>query len=185
VIGVDCDAGLVKALNGRAKGLALRAEIADARNFQLSSEFGLALAPMQLVQLLGGAEQRVACLRCVASHLRPGARVALAIVELMPGLQAGGSPLPDICEVEGWAYSSLPIETRVGADSIFIRRLRQVVSPTGELSEEVIEIGLRPLSAELLESEGVAAGLIASGRREIPATDANVGSTVILLEKAP
>ncbi len=53
----------------------------------------------------------------------------------------------------------------------------------GKLSEEVDEVRLRRLFAELLEREGIAAGLAPVGRREIPATEAHVGSTVILLER--
>ena len=146
-------------------------------------EFGLALAPMQLVQLLAGAEERVDCLRCVAAHLGPGGIAALAIVERLPPLGWGALSSPMSREVDGWVYSSLPIETGVEADSIVIRRLRQAVSPEGEMSEEVDEVRLRRLSAETLEREAVEAGLVPVGRREIPATDAHVGSTAVLLER--
>ena len=70
----------------------------------------------------------------------------------------------------------------VDAGAIVVRRLRQTVSPDGELSDEVDEIRLQVLSAETLEREAVEAGLAPVGRREIPATDAHVGSTVVLLE---
>ncbi len=159
------------------------AEIGDARGFELEGELGLVLAPMQLVQLFAGAEERVDCLRCVAAHLRSGGRAALAIVERMPAPEAGGAALPDVHEIDGWVYSSLPIDAKVDADSIVVRRLRQTVSPQGELSDEVDEVRLQRLSAQLLEREGVAAGLTPAARREIPATDAHVGSTVVLLER--
>jgi SAM-dependent methyltransferase len=182
VTGLDVDAALLAAFGERAAELPAEMELGDAREFELGREFGLVLAPMQLVQLFAGAEERVECLRCVAGHLRPGGRAALAIVEEMPA--AGeGAPLPDVREVDGWVYSSLPIETRAEDGSIVVRRLRQVVSPEGELSEGVDEVGLRRLPAGTLEREGVGAGLAPAGRREIPATDAHVGSTVVLLER--
>jgi SAM-dependent methyltransferase len=183
ITGLDCDAALIAAFGERAAGLPVRAEIGDARDFELQGELGLVLAPMQLMQLFTGAEERVDCLRCVARHLRSGGRAALAIVERMQALEAGSASLPDVCEVDGWVYSSLPIDARVDADSIIVRRLRQTVSPEGKLSEEVDEVRLRRLFAELLEREGIAAGLAPVGRREIPATEAHVGSTVILLER--
>ena len=113
---------------------------------------------MQLVQLFASAGERVDCLRCVEAHLRPGGIAALAIVELMPEPQTEVAPLPDVREVDGWVYSSLPIETGVDADSIVVRRLRQTVSPDGELSDEVDEIRLVSLGRRQLEPEAVAAG---------------------------
>ncbi len=183
VTGLDRDAVLLAAFGERAAGLPVGAELGDAAGFELGGEFGLALVPMQLVQLLGGAEERLDCLRCVSSHLRAGGRAALAIVEQLPLPEAGGAPRPDVREVDEWVYSSLPIEARVNSDSILVRRLRQTVSPEGGLSDEVNEVRLRRLSAGTLEREGVAAGLTPVGRRRIPATDAHVGSTAVLLER--
>jgi hypothetical protein len=101
----------------------------------------------------------------------------------MPAPEADAAPLPDVREVDGWVYSSLPIDTRVDAGGILVRRLRQVVSPSGESSDEIDEIRLRHLSAEALEQEALEAGLAPAGRCEIPATEAHVGSIVLLIEK--
>jgi hypothetical protein len=81
-------------------------------------------------------------------------------------------------------YSSLPIEAAVDVGAIRVRRLRQTVSPAGELSEEVDEVLLQALDASTLEAEAELAGLAPAGRRVIPPTDDHVGSTVVLLEKA-
>jgi SAM-dependent methyltransferase len=183
VTGLDADAALLAAFREKAGGRPVEVELGDARWFELGREFELVLAPMQLVQLFAGAEERVECLRCVAGHLGPGGIAALAIVEEVRAAEVGGALLPDVREVDGWVYSSLPIETGVDADSIVVRRLRQAVSPKGEMSEEVDEIRLQRLSAETLEREAVEAGLAPVGRREIPATDAHVGSTAVLLER--
>ncbi len=183
VTGLDVDAALLDAFEERAAGLPVGTELGDARAFALGSEFGLALAPMQLLQLFAGAEERVGCLRCIAAHLRPAGRAALAIVEQMPAPEVGVAPLPDVREVDGWVYSSLPIDTRVDTDAILVRRLRQVVSPAGGLSDGIDEIRLQRLSAATLEREALEAGLTPAGRCEIPATEAHVGSTVVLLEK--
>jgi SAM-dependent methyltransferase len=190
VLGVDADPVLVACLDDRAGALPVEAEVGDARGFDLGAEFGLALAPMQLVQLLADREERLACLSCVASHLRPGALFAAAIVEDTGALTSGvierklASPLPDTREVDGWVYSSLPLETDVDGDRIVVRRLRQIVSPAGELSEEVDEVRLSTLSAGELEGEAEAAGLRPAGRHRIEPTDEHVGSTVVLLERA-
>ena len=54
----------------------------------------------------------VACLRGVAAHLRPGGRVAVAIVDgdARAPIEAAPPPLPDVREVDGWVYSSLPLD---------------------------------------------------------------------------
>ena len=175
VRGLDVDSQLIEGLDA--------AEVGDARAFELEGSFRLILAPMQLVQLFEGAEERSGCLRCVAGHLAPGGLAAFAIVESMPEPVDAAPPLPDTREVDGWVYSSLPIEARVDADAIRVRRLRQTVSPAGELSEEVDEVILRVLDAATLEAEAESAGLRPAGRRSVPPTDAHVGSTVVMLER--
>ncbi len=183
-IGLDADPELIAALDERAEGLPLRAVAGDARDFDLDAEVALALAPMQLAQLLADGAERTECLRCVASHLRPGGRVALSIVESLPEAAEGPPPLPDVREVDGWVYASLPLDAVDIGEEIVIQRLRQTVSPAGELDEEENEIRIRTLAAAELESEGAEAGLVALPRRRIPPTDLHVGSTVVVLGKA-
>lgn len=183
VLGLDRDPALVAALAERAGDLPVDAMVGDARDFALGREFGLVLAPMQLLQLFANPAERVACLRCVAAHLAPGGAAVFAIVESMPPAIDGAPPLPDTREVDGWVFSSLPLEATVEPAGIRVRRLRQAVSPGGELSEEPDEILLRALDAQTLEAEAAEAGLQPAGRRTIPATDAHVGSTAVLLEK--
>jgi SAM-dependent methyltransferase len=184
VDGLDIEPELVAAFAQRTQGLPATATVRDARNFGLEVEFALILAPMQLLQLFASAAERLACLRCVAAHLAAGGLAAFAIVESMPEPIETASPLPDTREVDGWVYSSLPVDARVDSGGIQVRRLRQTVSPQGELTEKLYEIGLRALGAATLESEAREAGLRPAGRRAIPPTEAHVGSTVVLLEKA-
>ncbi len=179
VVGLDANPAFVAELVRDG----VEAAVGDARDFGLGREFGLVLAPMQLVQLFAGPDERVACLRSVERHLADGGLAAFAIVESMPAPVDAAPLLPDTREVEGWVYSSLPIEAVVEAGAIRIRRLRQTVSPGGELSEEVDQVVLHSLDAATLEAEAVEAGLRPTGRRPIPATDEHVGSTVVLLER--
>jgi SAM-dependent methyltransferase len=183
VRGIDADAGLVEAFNARRGSLPATAVRADARDFSLGAEFNLMVAPMQLLQLFSGPGDRAACLRCVAGHLAPGGLAAFAIVESMPSPADALPPLPDTREVDGWVYSSLPIETAIDGGRIRVRRLRQTVSPAGELSEELDEVVLHALDAATLEGEARPAGLHPAGRRTIAPTEDHVGSTVVLLER--
>lgn len=181
--GLDADPELVAAFGVQAEGLPAAATVDDARDFDLGAEFDLILAPMQLLQLFAGAEERLSCLRCVAAHLIDGGLAAFAIVESMPDPIDDAPLLPDTREIDGWVYSSLPIDAQVDSESIRIRRLRQTVSPRGELEEELYEIGLRALDAATLESEARRAGLRPVGRHAIPPTEDHVGSTVVLVER--
>ncbi|HSS33736.1 MAG TPA: class I SAM-dependent methyltransferase [Solirubrobacterales bacterium] len=183
VLGLDIDPELIATLKARAEGLPLETVLADARDFRLDREVALALAPMQTLQLLDDAEDRTACLRCVANRLLPGGRFAAAILEEMPEPDDSPPPLPDVREVDGWVYSSLAVEAAVGNGEILIRRRRQTVSPTGELSEEPNEVRITTFPAEQLEAEAAEVGLLAQSRRPIPPTDIHVGSTVVVLEK--
>jgi SAM-dependent methyltransferase len=188
VVGLDPDTSLVEAFNSRAREEALpaRAAVADATSFALQTAFGLVIAPMQLVQILGGEPSRRAMLARVASRLEPGGRLAAPLVEPrdLPDVATEDrvAPLPDVRELDGWIYSSLPLSVRRGNGRISIERLRQAVSPSGELSEEVDITELDPLSPDTLEAEARDAGLRAAARRLVPATDWHVGSTVCVVE---
>lgn len=166
-----------------ARGLALETVHADARELDAGREFALVLAPMQLAHLLGGSDGRRRTLERSAAALRPAGMLALAVLGddvLTPA--AGPPPLPDVREVDGWIFSSQPIEVRKDADGIELRRLRQLVAPGGELTESLDAVRLDRLSPSELETEAVACGLEARERIEIAATDDHVGSTVIVLE---
>jgi len=184
VIGLESDDELVGAVWRRNKGLEADAEFADVRAFDIGERFKLALAPMQLIQLLPERVDRVCCLSCLADNLPPGGLAAFAIVEEVPSPPPGqvAPPVPDVKEVDGSVYSSLPFPPEIRGGEIVLCRLRQIVAPDGTISEETDEVVLQQLSAETLEEEATEMGLVPVGRRQIPATDAHVGSTVVLLE---
>jgi SAM-dependent methyltransferase len=183
VVGLDHEEELLATLAERGAGLGLETVLDDAREFALDRPVALVLAPMQVLQLLPGPADREACLRRVADSLQPGGRFAAAILERMPEPEDVPPPLPDVRDVDGWVYSSLSVEAAFGPGEIYIRRLRQIVSPTGELSEEPNEIRIATFPAAQLEQEGLAVGLAPVRRLEIPPTDIHVGSTVVVLGK--
>jgi len=176
-------ATLLAALSERARELAVETVHADAREFALERPVALALAPMQTLQLLEGPEDRIACLHCVTAALAPGGRFAAAILEEMPPPDDSPPPLPDVREVDGWVYSSLAVEAAIGADEIIIHRLRQIVSPDGELDEEPNRVRIETFSAAQLEQEAATVGLTPVERHLIEATDIHVGSSVVVLGK--
>lgn len=186
VAGVDSDPELVAALAARARERELRVEaaVADARTFELGRSFGLVVAPMQVAQLLGGADGRRAMLRAVRRHLAPGALFSVALADPLEGLppETAIPPLPDVREQEGWVFSSAPVAMRAEVDAIVIDRVRQAVSPAGELHESTASIRLDRVTVDELQAIADALGYRALPPREVPATDAYVGGPVAMLE---
>jgi SAM-dependent methyltransferase len=78
---VESDPELAATLERRAaeQGLAARVEVGDVRRLALGRSFALVLAPMQLLQILGGARGRGACLTAIRSHLEHGGLAAAAL----------------------------------------------------------------------------------------------------------
>jgi SAM-dependent methyltransferase len=185
VCAVDTDAVLLEELQHRARerGLDVRAHLADARSLSLQRRFAAILAPMQFAHLLGGAEGRRRMLAAAAQHLVPGGVVAIAILSETPEDSAAQPPpLPDVRERDGWVYSSQPLEVVIDDGQIVVRRLRQLVSPAGGLTDEVDVIRLDSLDTPTLVAEGLAEGFELREEIEIPATADHVGSTVVVME---
>ena len=186
VTGLDSEPELVRALAARAgdAGIRVRAEVGDARSFDLGRTFSLVIAPMQVVQLLGGPSGRAAMLGRVRRHLQQGGAFAAALADPFEGTPPHVSkpPLPDIVETHGWIFSSTPVALRPEAGGTAIDRLRQSVSPAGELTESVATVRLDALGRAELEAEASAHGFRALPARAVPATEAYVSSTVVMLE---
>jgi SAM-dependent methyltransferase len=184
VVALDHDPALVAELARRAGDLSVTAITADAREFDLGRRFALCIVPMQTIQLLGGADGRRAFLECARRHLQPGGLLAVAIapeLDLFEVVDGGLAPLPDIREVDGVVYSSLPTAVRADREGFVLERRRERISASGSRSVEQDVIRLDRLTGNELESEARAAGLRPAGRAAVAATDDYVGSEVVLL----
>lgn len=184
---VDADAELMAATASRAEaeGLPVHALQGDIRDLRLHRSFDLVMAPMHVIQMLGGPEVRADVLGGVADHLKPGGRFAAAIVDGMPeDLEAGSPPLPDVREIDGWIYSSLPVDFATENGRLDLRRVRQAVSPDGGLSESEHIDSLWLLSASELEAEAEEAGMRPAERIPVPPADGYIGSTIVVMERA-
>ena len=187
VAAIDVEPRFVDELRRRARerDLSVTATPGDARDLRLERSFGVVLAPMQLLQIVGGAAGRASTLHGVRRHLVPGGLFAAAITPPAAGVATEDEvpPLPDVLERDGWVLSSYPLEIRVEAGGVAVDRLRQVVSPAGVLSEELNTVRLDAVTPTGLEEEGREAGLAPAGLCAIPETADHVGSTVVILER--
>ena len=188
VTGIDSDAALIDALRSRARERQLHVEtvVGDARSFELARTFALVISPMQVVQLLGGADGRRRMLAAVRRHLRPGGLFAAALANPFEDWSDTESlpPLPDVREDDGWVYSSTPVGVRRAGDSFVIERRREAVSPSGDMTEEHATVELDSVTADALEAEAAAADFDVRPRRSVAATADYVGSEVVVLEAA-
>jgi SAM-dependent methyltransferase len=183
---VDIDQEFLAALEARAAAdrLPVRAVHADASRLELGREFGLVIAAMQFIQMIGDREARAAVLDRAADHLRPGGRLAAAILDGAPeDLQGAPAPLPDVREVDGRVYSSLPVDVSADGPRLELRRLRQEVAPDGAIAESEHAESLWLLDADGLETEGEAVGMRPGERLPVPAMDGYVGSVIVVLER--
>jgi SAM-dependent methyltransferase len=183
VVALDADPELLAELAERAPSVTTVE--ADARSFALDTRFALILAPMQLVQILGGRGGRVAMLERVHAHLKSGGVFAAALSNPHDALPPGSAdpPLPDILERDGWVFSSQPLSVREEDGRVVIERRRQAVSPSGKLAGEDARVELDLVTLDEFERELREAGLGAVERREIPETLDHIGSTVVLCRR--
>ncbi len=185
VLAIDNDRALLDALESRAaeRHVEVGTICADVRELaELDLRAGACVAPMQLVQLLGGGIGRARALAGVRTHLSPGATFAAAIVEPPPAASSVAQ-LPDVREVDGWVYSSTPLSVSLQDDGgIVVERMRELVSPDGALERKHVTISLDALDSDGLAAEAAAHGFREASRREIGATDLHLGSAVVVLE---
>jgi SAM-dependent methyltransferase len=194
VTALDSDPELLAALREHAGSTLVETVCADARTFALERrDFAVCLVPMQTIQLLSGADGRLAFLRRALEHLQPGGLLACAIVTDIQAFDCAAGdigPEPDVVHRDGFDYVSRPTALRVSATSIRIERERHILSRAHRASRrgtlrddqpQLDAIELDRLTVAQLLAEGEQAGLRSEGSRSIPATLEHVGSEVALL----
>jgi SAM-dependent methyltransferase len=187
VTALDLDAELLEALRERAADASVAVEtvVADARDFAVGEEaFSLVIVPMQTLQLLGGPEGRARFLRSARAALKPGGVVAAALADALESFDAESDrlPAPDVTEIDGVRFSSLPLAVVDEGDRAAIHRLRQVEGRGGlPLIEERDVIRLDRVSAADVAEEAEALGFTAESALRIAQTEVYVGSTVVVL----
>jgi SAM-dependent methyltransferase len=194
VLGIDHSPALVRAFNERAQreDLPAQAIVGDMRKLHLRRLFPLILVPMQVIQQIGGSEDRIGVLRFIEEHLAPHGRAALAIVEpeTLAGMgdddfdDGGDDPLPDMRELHGWVFSSRALSVRITQEAAVVERLRESVDQRGAITRQRHADTMALLDADGLEEEARAAGLAPVDRRALEAADGYAPSTVVILGKA-
>jgi SAM-dependent methyltransferase len=191
VIALERDPDLLAQLERRAEdsGASLSVVSADLTSpgrIRLPAEPSLVIAPLHVLQTLEAGE-RLAVIGALRDLVSPGAVLAAALVDESTLLSAGtASPqiLPDMRELDGWVYSSEPLWVQVGKDRLRVRRIRERVSPEGEMKRMVHDELLHRLSPERYALEAQEAGFAPAGTRTIQSGANEADSVVALLEAA-
>lgn len=194
VVAVDADPELAGELELRARAheLPLTALAADVTGPRVGDAvpggpFPLAIAPLQVFQLFDTDGRRRA-LSALAGLLTAGGALAVALVdESTIGRSEAALPPPtppDMREVDGWVFSSEPLWVQASDEMLRMRRLRQRVSPSGDLVRNVHDDLLHRVPPEVLEAEASEAGLEPAGRSHVAAGENEAGSVVVILGRA-
>ena len=190
VLAVERDRELAEELERRGEGLPIHVVAAD---FVLADppwpqsapeNARLVIAPLQVFQLLDERE-RCHVLAAVTEVLTSGGRFAVALVDETTLADEGvaAAPQPDMRELEGWVYYSEPLWVQVSDRSLRVRRLRERVSPRGDLVRRVHDDLLHRLSPEQLAEETERAGLRPLERRRVSSGPDEADSVVVLAER--
>jgi SAM-dependent methyltransferase len=183
VVALDREPEFLDELRHRARSLPVQTVVGDAAGFELPGRrFGLIIAPMQTIQLLGAAG-RAGFLRSARAHLADDGLVACALADAMEAFDAEHVvlPLPDVGIVDGVSYYSQPVALRDLGDRMAIERIRTTVAPAGQRSASEDVIHLDKVDAAQVEREALAMGLWPRAARVIAPTEEHVGTTVVML----
>ncbi len=189
VVAVERDLDLIRELEVVAgeRGVSLSviaADLSSPAELRLPFRPALVIGPLHVIQVLD-ATDRPALLARLLDAMAPGGILALTVVDETTILSSGAAStqiLPDMRELDGWVYSSEPLWVQVGERALTVRRLRESVSPEGEMERDIHDEILYRIEPEALEREAADAGFTPKGRRGISSGEDEADSTVVLLE---
>ena len=162
---------------------ALAADLASPDDLRLPRRPALVIGPLHVIQVLD-AQARPLLLGRLLELIAPGATLALTLVDESTLLSTGAAStqiLPDMRELDGWVYSSEPLWVQVGDQALTVRRLRERVSPSGQIERTVHDEILHRVDPEALEREATDAGFLPMGRRTIRSGESEADSILVLL----
>jgi SAM-dependent methyltransferase len=186
VTALDRDPDLLAALEQRAGGLDVSAVCADARSFELErNDHALCVVPMQTIQLLADAHERLAFLQRARLHLRAGGLLACAVVlEIDPFDCSAGDlgPEPERTQVLGTRYESRAVRVQYEREGMVIerqRRVRRVRSRSSSAALDIVHLAGVD-EAEVWEL-GAQAGFLPERSLAVEETAEHSGSLVVVL----
>jgi SAM-dependent methyltransferase len=188
VVALEIERELAAALRARAAGLPVEVVCADITRETPGGSFAMVIAPMQVIQVLGGRPQRLAMFRNARACLRPGGTVTVAFVDTVAERTFGPSelaPLDNSLVLDGSTYTSRAISVQFSQRAIQIVRERRIRGPGGGERRSRDHQALAVLSQPDVIAEAAAAGLELSAVHEIPSSAHDSACNALAFGVAP
>ena len=186
VTAVEIDADLAGELGRRAAGLPVEVMCADVTQQPLDGRHRLVIAPMQLIQVLGGERARLAMLRHARDCLASGGSVVVAFVDTVADVTFGRGDLAqeDSLVLAGARYTSRPVSVRFSRRAIQIVRERRTRDAAGSEQRSRAHQSLAVLPQAQVVEEAARAGLQLAGVHEVPGTEQDLGCVALAFHDA-
>lgn len=181
VTAVEIDRELAGELVARAAGLPVDVVCADITQQPGTGRHPLVIAPMQVIQVLGGERARLAMLRHARDGLAPGGSVVVAFVDTVADRTFGRSELQheDSLVLDGSRYTSRAVSVRFSRRAIQIVRERRTRDATGSERRSRAHQSLAVLPQARVIEEAARAGLAFAGAHKVPGTEQDLGCVAL------
>lgn len=181
VVAVEIEAELAAELRARASGLPIEVLCADITKEPPRGSFALVIAPMQVVQVLGGEAARLAMFRHARDCLAPGGSVVVAFVDTVAEMTFGPSELvqEETLVLDSARYTSRAVSVRFSRRAIQIVRERRAREPQGGVRRSRSHQALQVLPQAQVMAEAARAGLELAQVHEVPGSDHDLACSAL------
>ena len=186
VTAVEIDPELADELVTRAADLPIDVRRADITHGPWAGCYALIIAPMQVIQVLGGERQRLAMLRHARACLAPGGSVVVAFVDTVAEVTFGRSEITqeDSLRLEASRYTSRAVSVQFSRRAIQIVRERRTRDASGRERRSRAHQSLAVLPQAQVIEEAARAGLELAATHEVPGTDQDLGCVALAFRAA-
>jgi len=177
VTAVELDPELADELRRRAAGLPIDIMCADITQEPWAGAYALVIAPMQVIQVLGGERRRLAMFRNARDLLAPRGSVVVAFVDTVAEATFGAGELrqEETLVLDEATYTSRAVSVRFSRRAIQIVRDRRSRDPAGGEQRSRSHEALQVLPRAQVIAEAARAGLELSDVHEVPGTAHELG----------
>jgi hypothetical protein len=159
---------------------------ADITKEPWAGTYPLVIAPMQVIQVLGGERERLAMLRNARDCLQAGGSVVVAFVDTVAEVTFGRSEIDqeDSLVSEASRYTSRAVSVQFSRRAIQIVRERRTRDAAGVERRSRSHQSLAVLPQARVIAEAARAGLELARAHDVPGTDQDLGCVALAFRAA-
>ena len=186
VTAVEIEPELAGELRSRAGDLPIDVICADITAEPWVGAYPLVIAPMQVIQVLGGERRRLAMFRNARDLLAPGGSVVVAFVDTVGDMTFGRGDLDqeETLVLDEARYTSRAVSVQFSRRAIQIVRERRTSGPAGDVQRSRSHQALQVLPQARVVTEAARAGLAPAHVHHVPGTDRELGCIALALRDA-